>query len=61
MISNKYVIEATNTLRDTLKEQNKQLPSRASMPLSYKYKSEVDDTAKLNASETRFYKELIGI
>ena len=59
--SNKYVTEAIKTLKGTLKEQNKQLPSKASTPLSYKYKPEVDDTAELNASETRFYQELIGI
>ena len=44
-----------------MKEQNKQLPSKASTQLSYKYKLEVNDTAKLNASETRFYQEFIGI
>ena len=48
-------------MKITLKEQKKQLPSRASIPFSYKYKPEVDDTAELNASETRFYQELIGI
>ena len=31
------------------------------MSLSYKYKPEVDDTAKLNLSEIRFYQEFIGI
>ena len=61
MTSNKYVTEALKTLRSTLKEQNKQLPSRALTPLSYKYKPEVDDTAELNVAERRFYQELIGI
>ena len=61
MTSNKYVTEALKTLKITLKEQNKQLKSRALTPLSYKYKPEVDDTAELNATETRFYQELIGI
>ena len=56
MTSNKYVSEALKTLKITLKEQNKQLPSRALTPLSYKYKPEVDDTAELNATETRFIK-----
>ena len=37
MISNKYVTEALKTLKITLKEQNKQLPSKVSTPLSYKY------------------------
>ena len=61
MTSNKYVTEALKTLRSKLKEQNKQLSSRALTPLSYKYKPEVDDTAELNAVETIFYQELIGI
>ena len=61
MTSNKYVTEALKTLKFTLKEKIKQLPSRASTPLSYKYKPEVDDTAELNAAETRFYEELIGV
>ena len=56
MTSNEFVTEALKTLRGTSKEQNKQLPSKVSMPLSYKFKPEVDDTAKLNASETRFIK-----
>ena len=37
MTSNKYITEALKTLKITLKEQNKQLPSRALTPLSYKY------------------------
>ena len=55
MTSNKYVTEAIKILWGTLKEQNKQLPLKASTLLSYKYKPEVDDTAKLNALEKRFF------
>ena len=61
MTSHIYVTKAFETLRSTLKEQNKQVPSRALTPLSYKYKHEVHDTAELNASETRVYQDLIDI
>ena len=56
MTSNKYVTEAIKTLKGTLKEQNKQLPST---PLSYKYKPEVVDTAELNESEKDFIKSVL--
>ena len=61
MSSYDYVQAAIKNVQEKLSKANRKLPKRAPTPMTSDYRPELDATEELDAEETQYYQELIGI
>ena len=61
MSSSKYVNAAVQNVQEKLKERNMVFPTRCYTPLTTGYRPEDDISPELDADDTTYYQELIGI
>ena len=61
MSSYDYLQSAIKSVEEKLEKSNRKLAKKAPTPLSSGYRPELDGTEELNADETQYYQELIGI
>ena len=56
-----YVNAAVGTVKEALKGKLWKLPGRANLPMSASFLTELDGSPELNAGDTQFYQEMIGM
>ena len=59
--SSQYIQEAAKNVEQYLSEKDAKLPKRASSPLTFEYRPELDQTPELSLKEAAYYQSLIGI
>ena len=61
MSSYNYIQAAIQNVEDKLQKSNSKLPRRAPTPMESGYRPELDGSEELNASDTQYFQELIGV
>ena len=59
-ISVDSVKSVVSNLEERLNKQGTTLPTRATIPISFDYRPEIDATAELDANDITMFQELIG-
>ena len=61
MSSAKYVQTAIDNIGKTLRKKGRKSPAKCVTPITYKYRSEEDETSELLGKKMTYFQELIGI